>query len=92
MSKPRRHVVLNRADDKVGLSAGDVAATIGLPIDAAIPTSHSVQISVNQGTPVVTSDPRSPAGRAFAGLARRFADDASVVPERRRRFSRKEAK
>jgi len=92
MTRPRRHVVLNRADDKVGLSAGDVSATIGLPIDASIPSSHSVQISVNQGTPVVSSDPKSPAGRALAGLARRFAEDAPIVAERRRLFSRKEAR
>lgn len=90
MSKSRRHVVLNRADDKVGLAPADVEATIGRPIDALIPSSHSIQISVNQGTPVVASDPRSPASRALAGLAGRFAPDATVVAERRRRFARKE--
>ena len=49
--KPRRHLVLNRADDKVGLSSKDIEATLGLTVDASVPTSREVQISINQGEP-----------------------------------------
>ena len=91
MTKARRHLVLNRSDDKVGLSAADVEATVGIPVGASIPTSRAIQIAVNQGTPVVQSDPRSPAGRALLGLAGRFLDPAPASPARSRRFSRKDA-
>jgi pilus assembly protein CpaE len=92
MTKARRHLVLYRSDDKVGLSAGDVEATIGVPVEASVPTSRSVQIAVNQGVPVVQSDPRSPAGKAMAGLASHFIEQEPAAAEKGRRFSRKDAK
>jgi pilus assembly protein CpaE len=98
MTKARRHLVLNRSDDKVGLSAGDVEATIGVAVEATVPTSRSIQIAVNQGAPVVQSDPRSPAGKAMSALASHFIDrtpapaPAPAPAERSRLFSRKDAK
>jgi pilus assembly protein CpaE len=102
MTKSRRHLVLNRSDDKVGLAASDVEATVGLPVEASVPTSRAIQISINQGAPIVGSDPRSPAGRALAGLAHGFVEaapatapaaaPATVPVARARRFSRKDGK
>jgi pilus assembly protein CpaE len=95
MTKARRHLVLNRSDDKVGLSAADIEATIGVAIEASVPTSRSVQIAVNQGMPVVQSDPKSPAGKAMVNLASHFIDAPAApaaAPERGRLFSRKDAK
>jgi len=95
MTRQRRHLVLNRSDDKVGLSDRDIEATIGLPVEASVPTSRAVQISINQGSPIVMSDPRSPAGRALVELASHFVDDSPVVaaaPARTRRFSRKDGR
>ncbi len=92
MTKPRRHLVLNRSDDKVGLSAADVEATVGVPVEASVPTSRSIQISINQGAPVVGSDPRSAAGRALVGLAGLFVDQPPPAADRSRRFSRKDSK
>jgi len=90
MTKPLRHLVLNRADDKVGLSPGDVEATIGVPVEASVPTSRSIQISINQGSPLVSSDPRTPAGKALVGLAKSFVKEPPHAAERGRRFSRKD--
>ncbi len=73
MTKPRRHLVLNHSDDRVGLTARDIEATLGMPIGTSVPTSRSIQISINQGSPVVDSDSRSAAARAFAELGQRFA-------------------
>lgn len=94
MTKARRHLVLNRSDDKVGLSAADIEATIGVAVEASVPTSRSIQIAVNQGAPVVQSDPRSAAGKAMAALAGHFVNQAPAAPaaERGRLFSRKDAK
>lgn len=90
MTNQRRHLVLNRSDDRVGLSEGDVVATIGLPVEESVPTSRAIQISINQGSPVVESDPRTPAARALIGLARRFTEDAPTTGGRTRLFSRKD--
>ncbi len=84
MTRPRRHLVLNRSDDKVGLTAKDVEATIGVPVEASVPTSRSIQISVNQGEPIVQSDPRSAAARALAGLAARFVEESPRAGATRR--------
>ena len=92
MTRARRHLVLNRSDDRVGLSARDVEATLGLTIAASVPTSRSVQIAVNQGSPVVFSEPRSPAARAFSGLAERFVGERTAAPAGGRLFARKDAR
>ena len=63
-----RHLLLNRSDAKVGLSAKDISATIGLPIAAEVPSSRSVPTSVNIGVPVVEHDARSAAARGLAAL------------------------
>lgn len=51
------HLVLNRANSKVGLSQHDIEATLGRPFDAVIPSARAVPMSVNQGEPIVASDP-----------------------------------
>lgn len=72
MTTQQRHFVINRADSKVGLDVKDVEATVGLPVDIAIPSSRSVPLSMNQGTPLVECEPRSPVSRQFSTLVERF--------------------
>lgn len=72
MTSARRHVVLNRADAKVGLGANDIAKTLGLEIDIYMPSSRDVPVSVNQGTPLLESQPRSPVSRTLVELVDRF--------------------
>lgn len=74
LTSARRHFLLNRADARVGLDTADVEATIRLPIDVAIPSSRALPLSLNQGTPVIQSDPRSTAARQFTVLVNRFTD------------------
>jgi pilus assembly protein CpaE len=77
----RRHVVLNRADSKVGLEISEVAEVLGVPIDLAIPSTRQVPISFNEGRPVVTAYAKSPVAKRIAELAERFDE----VTERRAR-------
>lgn len=77
METRRRHLVVNRANTKVGISPDDVEATLGAAIDVRVPSSREVPMSMNLGQPLVESDRRSPASRAFADLARRFGDDGA---------------
>ncbi len=67
--KPRRHLVLNRADDKVGLSPEKVETTLDMKIDQAIPTSAEVANATNAGEPIAGSNPRHPVSQAFNRLA-----------------------
>lgn len=100
MTNQRRHLVLNRADARVGLSPRDVETTLGVTFDAAIPSSRSVPISTNQGSPVIESEPRSVVAKALAQFADRFLPAAVAAaaapappapPTAGRWFARKDA-
>ena len=67
--KPRRHLVLNRADDKVGLSPAKVESTLEMKIVQSIPTSSEVGIATNAGEPIVASHPKHAVSQAFNRLA-----------------------
>ncbi len=91
MTRQRRHLILNRSDDRVGLSVRDVETTLGLTVDATVPTARSIPISINQGSPVVESDPRSPAARSLHQFAQTFTS-TSPAPASGGWFSRKDGK
>jgi len=67
--KARRHLVLNRADDKVGLSPDKVETTLDMKITQAIPTSPEVANATNAGEPIVGSHPKHPVSQAIFRLA-----------------------
>ena len=67
-----RHVVLNMADSKSGLSVQDVEATIGAPVDVSIPRSKAVAFSTNRGIPVLQDGRRDPAVKGLKQLVARF--------------------
>lgn len=74
MTQQRRHFILNRADSRVGLATEDVEATVGMHLDVLLPSSRAVPLSLNQGTPVLESDPRSPIAKQLLDLAARFVE------------------
>lgn len=80
MTQQRRHFILNRADSRVGLAAEDVEATVGMHLDVLLPSSRAVPLSLNQGTPVLESDPRSPIAKQLVDLAARFVDQPALSP------------
>ena len=57
--RDRIKVVLNRADSKVGLRVSEVEKTLGTEIDAALPSSREVPLSVNQGVPLALQRKKS---------------------------------
>lgn len=67
--RPRRHLILNRADDKVGLSPDKVEATLDMKITQAIPTSLDVANATNAGEPISAASPRHPVSQAYSRLA-----------------------
>ncbi len=94
MTRQRRHLVLNRADARVGLSPRDVESTLGVKFDVEIPSSRSVPISTNQGSPVIESEPRSMVARALVQFSDRFVGAPPAAAEQSpgsRWFSRRDA-
>jgi pilus assembly protein CpaE len=67
-----RHVVLNMADAKSGLSVRDVELTVGAPVDVSVPRSKAVAYSTNRGIPVLQDARRDPAVKALNRLVERF--------------------
>src|SRR3954452_16535217 len=53
-----RHLVLNRADDEVGINADKVEGILGMPVDDQIPSSLEIAAATNAGSPVIVSDPQ----------------------------------
>jgi len=89
--KPKRHLVLNRADDKVGLTAEQVESTLGMRIAVSIPTSTQVAHATNSGEPISGAQPKHAVSQSitrFAGtlagssVAAGGGDDASTAPRR----------
>jgi pilus assembly protein CpaE len=85
MGYPSDHirVLLNRANSSVGITGQDVVSVLGRPPDILLPSSRDITRSVNQGDPVVLSQKRSEAARAFGSLADLFVAHAPVGRRRR---------
>lgn len=82
ITAPRRFV-LNRADARVGLTTADAEEAVAMPILCSIPSSRDVPLSLNLGTPVVRSNPRSPVARQLRLLAEHYAPAAAVGKARK---------
>ncbi|HWO71455.1 MAG TPA: P-loop NTPase [Actinomycetota bacterium] len=76
--RDRFRIVLNRADSKVGLEAGDVERVMKIRVDAMIPSSRLVPMALNKGRPVVLDEPRSDVAQAIRELASRFTGAGSL--------------
>jgi pilus assembly protein CpaE len=79
----KQQLVLNRADDKVGLTADKVEATLGMKIVASIPSSPEVAASTNAGNPIVRSSPRHPVSQAVTALARQLLPTEDLAADQR---------
>jgi pilus assembly protein CpaE len=85
LPRERFRVVLNRADSKVGLDAGDVERVMKIQVDAMIPSSRLVPTSLNKGRPVVLDEPTSEVAASVRLLATKFigqveAAEPQVIP------------
>ena len=74
-----RHLVLNRADEAVGLDSEKVEQILGMTITMAIPSSTEIAAATNAGRPIVIGSPDHPASRAFRKLASTLAEQAGDV-------------
>jgi pilus assembly protein CpaE len=90
--KNNRHLVLNRADDEVGLSAQNVESILKLPVAVAIPTDVAVANATNHGRPIVAALPEHRVSQAVRELATRLSGatvgQGAAAPARRGLFAR----
>jgi pilus assembly protein CpaE len=66
--KDKLRLILNRADSKVGLDAGEVEKTLRAPISALVPSSRAVPAATNRGVAIVTDQPNHPVSLAIRGF------------------------
>jgi pilus assembly protein CpaE len=88
-----RHLVLNRADEEVGLSLANVEEILGMKVDVSLPSSTAVASATNHGRPIVLAKPDHPVSKALETFARRLAGDrtktTAEAPAKRGLFGRK---
>jgi Flp pilus assembly CpaE family ATPase len=75
-----RSIVLNRSDAKVGLTAEDVIRVVRSPIEAHVPSSRDVPISINKGVPITLDNPAHPVSQAITRFARQRLIGAAAPP------------
>jgi pilus assembly protein CpaE len=85
-----RHVVMNFADPKGGLSVRDVETTIGTGVDVVLPRSKAAPMSTNAGVPLLQSGQRDPMTKELRRLVSRFAATPLMKPGRYRAKHRAE--
>ena len=71
--KADRQLLLNRADAKVGLNPSDAEDAMGMKIACSIPSTREIPLSLNLGTPVVISEPKSEVAKQLQKLAQLYA-------------------
>jgi pilus assembly protein CpaE len=84
-------LVLNRADTHVGIGEADVKAILRRDPDVLVPSQRDIPRSVSEGVPIVSSQPKSSAAKAFRTLASIYlngagptqAPEAQSLPESR---------
>ncbi len=64
-----RHLLLNRADDAVGISSDKVEAILNMPVSITVATSIDVAAATNAGNPIVVNQPQHSASSAIIKLA-----------------------
>ena len=75
-----RHVVFNRSDSGVGITAGDVERTLRAPIAAHVPSSRDVATSINRCIPLMVSSPVHPVSSAIRGFAQARLVSPAAAP------------
>jgi pilus assembly protein CpaE len=85
--KSRIRVVVNRADSKVGLRLPDVVKLLSSPVDTTIPSSRSVPLSVNKGSPIMLEEPKGSVAESIRRVAAQLTDRAATgrTKQRQRR-------
>jgi pilus assembly protein CpaE len=80
IAQDRRHLLLNRADDEVGISPDRVDSILGMRPAALVATSMEVAASTNAGNPIVAKNPYHPSSTAIIEFASQLAGEEIASP------------
>lgn len=72
------NLVMNRSNSKSKLDNKEIESALKINIEAAVPSDALVAASVNEGRPVVESEPKSKVAKGLEGVAKLVAED---IPE-----------
>jgi pilus assembly protein CpaE len=76
IARDHRHLLLNRADDNVGLGAERVESILGMPVASMVETSMDIAAATNAGQPLMSQDPQHP----FSDALREFSTHLTGAP------------
>ncbi|GAB3858691.1 hypothetical protein GCM10028801_19130 [Nocardioides maradonensis] len=80
IARGHRHLLLNRADDAVGISIEKVEAILGMPVAAQVATAVEIAASTNAGNPIIAEKPGHAASVAYAELASTVTGEPISLP------------
>ena len=83
------HIVMNRANAKARLDEKEIETALKAKIAAAVPSDGAVAASVNEGRPVVESQPKSRIAKGVESVAELVAGPVPEPPSGRGLFGRK---
>lgn len=80
IARGHRHLLLNRADDEVGISVEKVESILGMPVASQVATAVDIAAATNSGTPIVSHKPHHPASQAYFHLASSVTGEPVSAP------------
>ena len=83
------HLIMNRSNSKAKLDNKEIEGALRMGISAAIPSDAIVAASVNEGRPVVETDPKSRVAKGFESVAALIAGKIPDAPPKSGLFGRK---
>ena len=86
--EPKRHLVINRSNSRIGVTQDDIESTLGMEAKLTVPSSRVFPLSPNQGVAHVESGENDEAAKAMRTLANHFLPDSASLRSKSRLFSR----
>lgn len=72
IARDHRHLLLNRADDNVGLGAERVESILGMPVASMAETSMDIAAATNAGHPIMSQNPDHPFSKSLREFSSRL--------------------
>ena len=75
IARGHRHLLLNRADDNVGINTDKVESILGMEVSARVATSIEIAAATNAGNPILVEKPLHQSSAAILELATKVAGE-----------------
>ncbi len=75
IARGHRHLLVNRADDNVGINTDKVESILGMEVSARMATSTEIAAATNAGNPILVEKPMHQSSTAILGLATKIAGE-----------------